>query len=329
MSICVHLWLIFCLSQRKFIALGTASQIPTRTRNHNGYFVRWDEHGFLFDPGEGTQRQMTFANVAASEITKIFITHFHGDHCLGLPGVLQRLSLDRIAHQVEVYYPKSGQRFFDNLKNASIYHRTAEITEKPIAENGVIFRDKNLIIETQKLDHSAESWGFRFVENDSVTMQIEKLNEAGISGKNVGLLKQNGEIEINGVIFQREDFSEFKRGNSFAFVMDTRVCDAARSLAKEVDYLIIESTFLSSETAEAVSHGHLTAAQAAEIAATSNVKNLILTHFSGRYVSIEDFAVEAQTIFPNAVAVKDKQEIELKRNSETRASLSGIGILMT
>ncbi|MEP6923654.1 MAG: MBL fold metallo-hydrolase, partial [Pyrinomonadaceae bacterium] len=85
------------MSIRKFVALGTASQVPTRERNHNGYFLRWDEHGFLFDPGEGTQRQMTLAGVSASEITKIFITHFHGDHCLGLPGVMQRLSLDRVS----------------------------------------------------------------------------------------------------------------------------------------------------------------------------------------------------------------------------------------
>ena len=115
------------MSSRRFIALGTASQVPTRERNHNGYLVRWDEQGFLFDPGEGTQRQMIFAGVSATEITKIFITHFHGDHCLGLPGILQRLSLDKITHTVEIYYPRYGQKFIDNLRNASIYHNTAAI----------------------------------------------------------------------------------------------------------------------------------------------------------------------------------------------------------
>jgi ribonuclease Z len=85
------------MSARELVVLGTASQAPTRTRNHNGYLLRWDDEGILFDPGEGTQRQLTLAGVAASAITRICITHFHGDHCLGLPGVIQRLSLDRVA----------------------------------------------------------------------------------------------------------------------------------------------------------------------------------------------------------------------------------------
>ena len=293
--------------------MGTASQVPTRERNHNGYFVRWDEHGFLFDPGEGTQRQMTFAGVSASEITKIFITHFHGDHCLGLPGVLQRLSLDRIAHAVEVYYPASGQKFFNNLKNASVYTNAAEIIEKPISAECVIFRDKNLIVETRKLEHSTESWGYRFREPDSVTMLPEKLKEFGVSGRDIGKLKETGAIEINGKIVQREDASAFKQGQSFAFVMDTGVCAAAYELARDADFLIIESTFLSSESKEAFDYKHLTARQAAEIARESNAKSLILTHFSQRYTNIENFAREAREVFPNSVAVADGQEIEFRR----------------
>ena len=287
--------------------------MPTRTRNHNGYFLRWDEQGFLFDPGEGTQRQMTFAGVSASEITKIFITHFHGDHCLGLPGVLQRLSLDKIQHPVEVYYPASGQRFFENLKNASIYYNVAKIVEKPIFANGVIFREKNLIIETRKLDHTAEAWGYRFQEPDSVTMLPEKLREFGVKGKDVGRLKENGKIEIDGKTISLEDVSVFRKGQSFAFVMDTRVCDAIYKLARNVDFFVCESTYLSSETDEAISHGHLTARQAAEIALEANAQKLVLTHFSQRYFQIEDFAAEAKGIFPNSVAASDGQEIEIIR----------------
>ena len=287
--------------------------MPTRERNHNGYFVRWDDEGFLFDPGEGTQRQMTFAGVSASEITKIFITHFHGDHCLGLPGVLQRLSLDRIAHAVEVYYPASGQKYFDNLKNASVYKSAAEIIEKPIVAEGVIFQDKNLIVETKKLDHSTESWGYRFREPDSVTMLPEKLKELGVAGKAIGKLKEVGEVEVNGKTVRREDASVFKKGQSFAFVMDTRVCRAAFDLAKDADFLIIESTFLSSEAKEADDYAHLTATLAAEIAKKSNVKQLVLTHFSQRYNKVEDFAAEARAVFPNVIAVTDGREIEFRR----------------
>ena len=97
------------MSNRELVILGTASQAPTRTRNHNGYFLRWDDEGLLFDPGEGTQRQMLFAGVTAHQITRGCVTHFHGDHCLGLPGVLQRMALDQVTATVEVAYPASRE----------------------------------------------------------------------------------------------------------------------------------------------------------------------------------------------------------------------------
>src|SRR5919198_5227414 len=111
---------------RELVVLGTASQAPTRQRNHNGYLLRWDAEGILFDPGEGTQRQLILAGVAPSAITRICITHFHGDHCLGLPGVVQRLALDGVAHPVDVYFPASGLEYFERLRRASIFHDTVE-----------------------------------------------------------------------------------------------------------------------------------------------------------------------------------------------------------
>jgi ribonuclease Z len=86
---------------RELVVLGTASQVPTRRRNHNGYLLRWDGEGILFDPGEGTQRQMLYAGVSASGLSRLCLSHFHGDHCLGLPGVIARLSLDRVHRPVE------------------------------------------------------------------------------------------------------------------------------------------------------------------------------------------------------------------------------------
>jgi ribonuclease Z len=94
---------------RELVVLGTASQVPTRTRNHNGYMLRWDGEGLLFDPGEGTQRQMIHAGVSASQITRICLTHIHGDHCFGLPGVLSRMVLDGVEHPVHLHYPASGE----------------------------------------------------------------------------------------------------------------------------------------------------------------------------------------------------------------------------
>ena len=110
------------MSSREVIFLGTASQVPTRRRNHNALFLAWDDLGILFDPGEGTQRQMTHAGLSATQITHVCVTHFHGDHCLGLAGIVQRLSLDRVPHPVEVIYPRGGQVYFERLRHASIFH---------------------------------------------------------------------------------------------------------------------------------------------------------------------------------------------------------------
>jgi len=303
------------MSSRQFYALGTASQVPTRERNHNGYFIRWDAEGFLLDPGEGTQRQMIFAGISASQITKIFITHFHGDHCLGLAGVLQRISLDKVPHEVEIYYPEYGRKYVENLRNSSVYHNSAKIVEKPFSGEGVIFENKNLKIETKKLEHSLESWGFRFQETDGVTMLVEKLNEFNIAGKTVGKLKENGAIESDGRTVKLEEVSVLKKGLSAAFIMDTKICAAAFELAKDVDFLICESTYLATETAEAENNGHLTAKQAAEIAQKANAGKLILTHFSQRYISIEAFAVEAREIHEDSYAVRDGETLEITRKN--------------
>ena len=120
------------MAAREVTVLGTASQVPTRYRNHNGYLLRWDDEGILFDPGEGTQRQMTFAGVTTAAITRICITHFHGDHRLGLAGISQRISLDRVPHPVFVHYPHSWQIYYEPLRAASPFKDVADIVPLPI-----------------------------------------------------------------------------------------------------------------------------------------------------------------------------------------------------
>ena len=120
------------MSSRTVTFLGTASQVPTRTRNHNALFLQWDELGILFDPGEGTQRQMLLAGLSAAQIAHICITHFHGDHCLGLAGIIQRLSLDRVGHPVEVIFPASGQIYFERLRHASSFYEVATLVTRPV-----------------------------------------------------------------------------------------------------------------------------------------------------------------------------------------------------
>ncbi len=278
------------MSVRELVILGTASQVPTRHRNHNGYLLRWDGEGILFDPGEGTQRQMLRAGVAAHDLNRICVTHFHGDHSLGLAGVIQRINLDRVPHPVTAHYPKSGQRFFDRLRYATAYRETVGITESPVAEDGVLATTPAYTLDTHKLSHPVESYGYRLTEPDGRRMLPERLAAHGIKGPDVGRIQREGTVD--GVSL--DDVSEARRGQRFAFIMDTRLCEGVEKLAEGCDLLAIESTFLDEDEQLAVDHGHLTAGQAARVAQEAGVRHLVLTHFSQRYSEPAEFERQAR-----------------------------------
>lgn len=301
------------MSARELIALGTSSQVPTRYRNHNGYLLRWDEHGFLFDPGEGTQRQMIYADVTVTQVDKICITHFHGDHCLGLAGISQRISLDRVQHEIDVFFPRSGRKYYDRLRKASIYHDVSKIVPNPIEEPGVVWESDKLRMSVARLDHGVETFGYRIEERDGQTMLPEKLAEAGVRGPAIKELIQKGELEVDGRVVKLADVSVDKPGQSMAFVMDTRLCDGAFELAQGVDLLVCESTYLSSEEREARDHGHMTAKQAAMVAKEAGARRLVLTHFSQRYGSLKPFLDEARALHDDVVAVRDGDRVPVPK----------------
>ncbi|MGW2948482.1 ribonuclease Z [Streptomyces sp. NPDC001226] len=278
------------MSVRELVVLGTASQVPTRHRNHNGYLLRWDGDGILFDPGEGTQRQMLRAGAAAHDLNRICVTHFHGDHSLGLAGVIQRINLDKVPHRITAHYPKSGQHFFERLRYATAYRETVGITEAPVAEDGLIATTAAYTLEARRLSHRVDSFGYRLVEHDGRRMLPERLAAHGIKGPDVGRIQREGSLD--GVTL--EAVSEVRRGQRFGFVMDTRLCDGVYALAEGCDMLVIESTFLDADEQLAVEYGHLTAGQAARVAQGAGVRHLVLTHFSQRYAEPEEFERQAR-----------------------------------
>ncbi|MFE2070813.1 ribonuclease Z [Streptomyces sp. NPDC059467] len=278
------------MSVRELVVLGTASQVPTRHRNHNGYLLRWDGEGILFDPGEGTQRQMLRAGVAAHDLNRICVTHFHGDHSLGLAGVIQRINLDKVPHPVTAHYPRSGQRFFDRLRYATAYRETVGITEAPVDADGDLAATGPYTLDARKLSHPVESYGYRLVEPDGRRMLPERLAAHGITGPDVGRIQRAG---VLGDV-TLDEVSEVRRGQRFAFVMDTRLCDGVHALAEGCDLLVIESTFLDEDAGLAEEHGHLTAGQAAAVARDAGVRHLVLTHFSQRYLEPEEFERQAR-----------------------------------
>ncbi|MFB9428649.1 ribonuclease Z [Streptoalloteichus tenebrarius] len=293
------------MSPRELIVLGTASQVPTRRRNHNGYLLRWDGEGLLFDPGEGAQRQMLLAGVAASDVTRLCLTHFHGDHCLGVPGVVQRLSLDRVPHPVHSHYPASGREFFARLRHACAFHETADLREEPVERDGPVATGPFGMLEARRLDHGVESYGYRLVEPDGRRMVRELLAQFGIRGPLVGELQRRGSLEVDGRTVRVADVSAPRPGQRFAFVMDTRLCDGVYALADQADLLVIESTFLHEDRALAADYGHLTAAQAARVAEECGVRRLVLTHFSQRYDDPTRFHHEAAELFGGEIVVAE------------------------
>ncbi|MFD4256121.1 ribonuclease Z [Streptomyces sp. NPDC058534] len=278
------------MSVRELVVLGTASQVPTRHRNHNGYLLRWDGEGILFDPGEGTQRQMLRAGVAAHDLNRICVTHFHGDHSLGLAGVIQRVNLDQVPHEITAHYPRSGRRFFERLRYATAYRETVALTESPVDADGPLAVTPAYTLDAHKLSHPVESYGYRLTEPDGRRMLPDRLAAHGIKGPDVGRLQREG--SLNGVPL--DEVSEVRRGQRFAFVMDTRLCAGVHALAEGCDLLVIESTFLDEDEALATDHGHLTAGQAARVARDAGVRHLVLTHFSQRYSEPEEFERQAR-----------------------------------
>jgi ribonuclease Z len=307
------------VSTRELVVLGTASQVPTRHRNQNGYLLRWDGEGFLFDPGEGTQRQMLRAGVAATDVTRLCVTHFHGDHSLGLSGVIQRLSLDKVKHPVHAHFPASGAHYFERLRHATSFYDTADLREHPIAEDGPIASGTFGVLEARLLSHPVEAFGYRLVEPDGRTMLPERLREHGITGPDVGKLQRDGQL---GTV-RLDDVSVPRRGQRFAFVMDTRLCDGVYALAEGVDMLVIESTFLAEDTTLARDFGHLTARQAARVAAESGVRLLVLTHFSQRYTEPQRFLDEARAEFDGEIVVAE--DLERVQVPKRRSSPAGHG----
>jgi ribonuclease Z len=272
------------VADRELVVLGTASQAPTRSRNHNGYLLLWDEEGLLFDPGEGTQRQMLFAGVTASRITRICITHFHGDHCLGLPGVLARMSLDRVAHPVEVSYPAQHREVFARLRHSALFRDAIDLRERPAETAGPVARAAGFGVEARPLSHTIPAVGYRLAEPDGRRMLPDRLAAFGIAGPDIGRLQRDGRlVTADRGLVTLDQVSEPRPGQRFAFIMDTRLCDAAFELAAGADMLVCESTFADTEAVLAREYGHLTAGQAGRIAAESKARLLVLTHFSQRY----------------------------------------------
>ncbi|MDB6081674.1 MAG: ribonuclease [Chlamydiia bacterium] len=219
--------------------------------------------------------------------------------------MLMRLNLDKVTHPIHCYYPASGKKYFDRLRYGTIYHETIQVIEHPVDKAGVVDETENFRIEATFLEHGIDNLGWKVTEKDTRKFDRELLHTHGVHGPLVSQLEKQGFIEINGKRITLDEVSSIRKGESIAVVIDTRFCKQAIEIAKGVRILLAESTYLDTERDLAYAHHHLTAKEAAIIAQQAGAEQLILTHFSARYLNLKELQDEASQIFPNTQVAED------------------------
>ncbi|MEH7124430.1 ribonuclease Z [Bacillus sp. JJ1773] len=299
--------------------LGTGAGMPAKARNVTSIALKLlEERGsiWLFDCGEATQHQILHTSIKPRRIEKIFITHLHGDHIYGLPGLLSSRSFQGGESEVTLYGPKGIKEYVEvSLAICQTY------LKYPLAiieiEEGVIFEDEEFFVEARLLEHGIPSYGYRIVEKDRPgTLLAEKLLEAGIKPGPLYKRIKNGEqvvLDDGRVIHPSEFLGPVQKGRIVTILGDTRKCEAAIELAKGADMLIHEATFSAGEEHLAYEYYHSTTTQAAEVAKSACAKKLCLTHISSRYDRKDWLRLvqESEAIFSNTEMAMDFKEISI------------------
>ena len=296
----------------EIIFLGTSSAVHSYNRNHPAIILKAFGETMLFDCGEGTQRQLIFAKVSPMKISKIFLSHYHGDHILGLPGLLQSMNFRGRETKLTIYGPKG----LNTLKNAIFNLGYCKI-DFPIEfiEIGTetIESCEEYIIKSQDVNHQVPCLAYTVKELKKPRFLREKAIELGVPvGPAFGKLHNGEEVEVNGKIIKPEQvLGPARKGNKVTYSGDTTPCEEMIEFAKDSTLLIHESTYVNEDADKAKDNFHSTSSDAARIAKKSNSKQLVLTHFSTRYTSLDDLLKEAKEIFENTKLEKDFMKIEI------------------
>ncbi len=296
----------------EIIFLGTSSAVPTLERNHPSIALRAFAEVMLFDCGEGTQRQLIEAKISPMKITKIFISHFHGDHILGLGGLIQSLGFRGREKDLDIYGPKGLQRIINAISNFGYFQINYNLNIHEI-DDGTIIETEEYVVECAKVEHNIPSYAYSIREKKKPLFLRKKAEELGIPpGPLYGKLHKGEKFEFEGRIIKPEQvLGEAKKGKKISYSGDTRPCEEMIRLARDSDILIHESTYEAEDHQRAVDNAHSTSVEAAEIAREANVNELVLTHISTRYTSDENILSEAQKVFKNTKVAKDYMKIDL------------------
>ncbi|MBD2042624.1 ribonuclease Z [Microcoleus sp. FACHB-672] len=303
--------------------LGTSSGVPTRSRNVSSVALRLPQRAevWLFDCGEGTQHQILRSDIKISQLTRIFITHMHGDHIFGLMGLLASVGLAGNPNRIDIYGPTGLEDYLRACQRYSHTHFSYPIKVHK-SQPGLLYEDEEYTVSCGRLEHRVTAYGYRVTEKDRPGhFNVEQAKALGIpSGPIYGQLKRGETVtlpdgrKINGA----ELCGPEQVGRKIAYCTDTVYCEGAVELARDADVLIHEATFSHQDAQMAIDRLHSTSTMAAQVALGAQAKQLLMTHFSPRYapgnnIVLDDLLQEARAIFPNTAMASDFFTYEVPR----------------
>jgi ribonuclease Z len=291
----------------KITMLGTSAAIPSASRNPTSILLQYKDENILIDCAEGTQRQMRKAKLNPMKINKILVTHWHGDHVLGMPPLFQTMVLMDYNKEMNIFGPKKTKEFLKSFIDvfAPVFKFKAKTHE--VSKQGIFFETKDYYIESEQMQHGIPANAYNFVIKDKIRINKQALKKLKLpSGKHLTPLLKGKDITYQRKKFKAKDLTYTEPGKKVSIVLDTLYNEKIIPFVKNADLLIIESSFSDEFKALAKEHLHLTAFQCGKIAKKAKVKKLVLTHISQRNEhDTKPLLKEAKESFKNVHVAKD------------------------
>jgi ribonuclease Z len=295
----------------KITFLGTSDAIPSAERNHTSILLEYKNESILVDCGEGTQRQFRKAKLNPNKITKILITHWHGDHVLGIPGLLQTLAFSDYNKTLNIYGPRGTKEFMRILLKTFAFQGKYKINVEEVS--GKFFENEEFYLEAEKMTHGIPCNSYSFVIKGKLRIDKKKLEKTKLKGAIIKKLKEGKNITYNGRKYIAKNLTYEEDSKKVSFVFDTSFNKNIVPFVKNSDLLVCESTFGAELEEQAERYKHLNVKKTAQIAKQSKSRKLVLTHISQRYSKNPKSILDAaKKIFKNSVLVNDLDEIEVK-----------------
>lgn len=296
------------------VFLGTSSMVPTKERNQSAVFISCKNEGILVDCGEGTQRQFKITGIPLTKVTKVLISHWHGDHVLGLPGLIQTLNSTTTEHRLQIFGPKGTKTQLDYMRKAFLMEGNGGSLALEVndVEEGGFFETTDFRLEAALLDHSVPCLGYSIVEKDKVHVDMAAVKKLGLpEGPMLGELQEGKPVAWKGKTVRPADVTFAMKGKKVTVIMDTQLCNSAVKLAKDADLLVCEATYADELEGKAGEYKHLTAGQAAAIANKAGAGKLVLTHFSQRYKATGEIEENARRTFDKILCARDFMRVNV------------------